>query len=174
MKLNYIMQRGDRFYFRIRIPVSLRPLFDDRKEIRRPLGTGNPRLAMRLSQHFYLVCTDGFEQMKDTMTGFRQIVFTNPDGSKVEINQDSADTELEQALALQKQAIELQLQQNKKTPTGAKTSTPSAPRLLLDQLVESYISYKTKDNAWSPNTQSVNQGMLKGLVAKLGNPRGCK
>lgn len=45
MKTNYMMKRNNRFYFRMRIPTNLRYLFDDRKEIRRPLGTGNPRLV---------------------------------------------------------------------------------------------------------------------------------
>ena len=57
-------RHNNTWYGRVTIPQSLRPLFNDRREIRQSLGTPDKQRAKRLSRLFWVQCQAGFERLQ--------------------------------------------------------------------------------------------------------------
>ena len=60
----YLVQRGNSFHFRIRVPTDLRPILG-RSELRRSLGACNgKREARRKAHHLYVAADKFFNQLR--------------------------------------------------------------------------------------------------------------
>ena len=57
-------RHNNTWYGRVTIPRSLRPLFNDRREIRQSLATTDKKRAKRLSRLFWVQCQAGFESLQ--------------------------------------------------------------------------------------------------------------
>lgn len=119
------------WYGRVIIPLKLRPLFGERRELRLSLGTPDKQRAKRLSRLFWVQCQSGFEKLEDgppekqpfTSTaaflawlaenknrrqeGMYKVEFKDVLGRKHVIDLDDPEKEIEFAERLQNDAIKL-------------------------------------------------------------------
>lgn len=135
---SYLWNRNGRFYFRIRIPEELTPLFG-KNEIRKALGTSSKRVALRHAHALFIHTNDRLEAMKERKPGFDNITLRLLNGVEATVDTGDLDRDLQDA----KELLEFV-----KTSTE-KSSVTSASKLSLSQLIEEYCSEKINEGAWT-------------------------
>jgi len=69
------------YYLRMRIPLDLQYLYDDRQEIKRSLKTADPREAKRRMQVMALKQQQEFEELRRKLAGSAKLVLDGGDAS---------------------------------------------------------------------------------------------
>jgi len=141
---NYLWNRSGRYYFRIRIPNDLQPIFGQR-EIRAALHTNHKHKALRLAHALFVRAHDTIESMKDREPTLRLITCAFPGGPKIEVDTGDPDRDLQDAKELLKF-----IQQS--TDNKARTDSKPSPTL-LSNIIEEYCAEKLREGTWTPKTE---------------------
>ena len=157
----YLHKRKQSYYFRIRIPNSLQPLFNGRREVSKSLGSLSHREALSQAQALSIQFLDTFDTMTTSgNNSFNKILLSLlPDGTKqvtVDTGSDSKDTEIAKELL---STLDI----------GTSNKTTDTTSVTLSVLVDSYLNEKSREGTWTAKTTQENTAIYTLMIRILGS-----
>lgn len=181
--------KNNRFYYRQVVPASLRPHIN-KTEIKKSLGTYDPKIAALRCSKFHLQTEMLFQSMrKKIMNNMLEFTIKKShvteegveETVEISIDPDNIDAELE---ALKKAKLyddangllDLKVMANEKfagcklhDSNAKKTRKRTRKSKLLSRLIQQYADDKIADSSWSDGTARTNQQGLDILLFILGD-----
>ncbi|MBF0192335.1 MAG: hypothetical protein HQL99_14515 [Magnetococcales bacterium] len=171
------------FHFRIAVPLHLRAYFK-KKEIKRSLRTSDRREAIQRSRLIAYEVNNLFLEAqgdlvrKDwknnriylTVDGIKRNANGSLEIAKVTMDPDKPEAEAKNFLAFMEAIKALDPVAYENAISSPPTPTPSSPpSILLETLMEEYISEKVREGSWTEKTLTEVRGSFKILVKIVGN-----
>lgn len=150
----YLLQRSHSFYFRIRIPLHLQPVFGKR-ELKKALDVNDRSKAQALALSLGLEAIGIFEKLskKRLDNSFVLISLKSLKGTKVTIEDPDP-------------AKEAEIAANFVREMDGTEDTKADSAIVLSTIIERYCAEKTRESTWSEKTANENLAIYQ-LVLRI-------